>query len=508
MSFGRFLLIVILILLGTLIVTQRNLPTAGSGWVAKRACSALFVSGRSLATSPEVFPPVPVPTDIPVEVDEDARTVTSRFMGRFAPSVARYREGLGCTLDPADGTPEALGDRRIAPRPSPAPLLEAPGNPAIEAAIDFAFEQAHDGYGTRALVAIHRGRIVGERYADGFDRDTRLTGWSANKSITSAVVGLLVDDGRIQLHDAIGLPEWSAPDDPRRVLTWDHLLRMSSGLAFSENYLIPSSDAIQMLFGAERGARGRYAASLSLEHPIDTHWSYSSGTTNILQYAMLERVFAGDLDAYLRFPHERLFGPAGMSSAILEPDASGVYVGSSHGFMTARDWARFGLLFLNEGRVGDRVVLSPEWVRYSATPTPTNAEGIYGAQWWLNADPAEGERRMPRLAPNIMIASGFEGQYVFVVPDDDLVVARLGLDLDERVDIEKIVADIAAAVRTPGKREALPGGRAWGRRGGRIRALVASPVADHDRAAIHAGRGVGLVHERRLQAARARRRVA
>ena len=443
----RVLLVLFALLLLTLGVSQRHLPVAGSGWVAKRACSAVFVSGRSLDRAPEVFPPIPVSVDVPVEIDERARTATAWFVGRFAPSTARYREGLGCTLDPPDGSPAPLGDRRIAPRPRPEPLPEAPPDPAIEAAIDFAFEEARDGFGTRAVVVLHRGRVVGERYAEGFTRDTRLTGWSANKSVTSAIVGTLVDDGRIDLHAPVGLPEWRTPGDPRAALTWDHLLRMSSGLAFSENYAIPSSDAIQMLFGSERAARGRYAASLALEHPIDTHWSYSSGTTNLLQYAILERVFDGDLDAYLRYPHERLFGPAGMASALLEPDASGVYVGSSHGYMTARDWARFGLLFLNEGRVGDRVVLSSEWVRYSATPTPTNERGIYGAQWWLNADPAEGERRMPKLAPNIMIASGFEGQYVFVVPDDDLVVVRLGLDLGERVDIETVVAEIAAAVR-------------------------------------------------------------
>lgn len=448
MPIGRSLLVAFLVLFVALAWFLRDLPVTGSGWVAKRACSTVFVSGRALADAPEVFPPIPVPVDIPVDIDREAKTATSWFAFGSAPSVARFREGLGCTLDVPGGGPNALGERTIASRPEPTPFPEAPPSPAIEAAIDFAFEQARDGFGTRAVVAVHRGRLVGERYAPGFGPDTRLTGWSANKSVTSAMVGVLVDAGRIGLRDPVGLPEWSGDEDPRRELTWDHLLRMSSGLTFAENYADPTSHAVQMLFGSERRARGRYAASLPLEYPIDTHWSYSSGTTNVLQYAMLERVFGGDLDAYLRFPHERLFGPAGMSSAILEPDASGVYVGSSHGYMTARDWARFGLLFLNEGRVGDQQVLSPEWVRYSATPTPTNAEGRYAAQWWTNAIPTDGsERRFPKLAPNVYMATGFEGQYIVVVPDDDLVVVRLGLDLGERVDIETIVADLAAAVR-------------------------------------------------------------
>ena len=231
------------------------------------------------------------------------------------------------------------------------------------------------------------GAIVAERYAEGFSEDIPLPGWSMAKSVTSTIVGLLVDAGRIDIHAPVGLEEWSSPDDPRATITWDQLLRMSSGLSFAENYSRPSSDAIQMLFG-----------------------------------------------------------PIGMTSAVLEPDASGTYAGSSFLYATARDWARFGLLYLEQGSVdGDRI-LSPQWIAYTATPTPTEPAGTYGAHWWLNADPKTGTRRMPSLAPNILIASGFEGQSVVVVPDHDLVVVRLGLDRKDRLDIEELVAGVIAGL--------------------------------------------------------------
>ena len=299
------------------------------------------------------------------------------------------------------------------------------------------------------MVVLQDGGIVAERYSEGFSASTRLPGWSMAKSVTSAIVGLLVDAGRIDRSARVGLDEWSSPGDPRAAITWDQLLRMSSGLSFDEDYSLPSSDAIQMLFGLERFAKGRYAALRPLEFEPDTHWNYSSGTSNLLQYALLTRVFEGDLAAYLAFPHRALFGRIGMSSAILEPDARGGYVGSSFLYATARDWARFGQLFLDEGEWQGQRILSREWAEYSATPTPTEPGGTYGAHWWLNANPETGSRRMPRLDPDILIASGFEGQYVVIVPKQDLVVVRLGLDRGTPLDIESLVAGIVDALAGP-----------------------------------------------------------
>lgn len=446
-SKGRLALVLFALLFTTCVVTQRNVPLAGTGWVAKRLCSGVFTAGRAPKDVVEARPPIPAP--ISHEIDREAGSVRAWFAGGFAESVARYRPGLGCTLDDPAGEPTPLDRVAVAlPETYSKPLRVLEPDPKLDAAIATAFdEEAASGFGTRAVVVFEQGALAGERYARGFDAETRLTGWSMTKSVTNAMVGILVRQGRIDPAARVGLDVWNTPGDPRGAVTWDQLLRMSDGLSFLELYIWPASDATQMLFGAHRRARGRFAATRELAHAPGTHWNYSSGSTNVLQYAMLETVFGGDLDAYLRFPHETLFGPLGMASAVLEPDASGVYVGSSHMFATARDWARFGQLFLDGGKTPAGPVLSEEWVTYSATPTPTQPKGIYGAQWWLNADPAEGERRYPDVDANVMIASGYEGQFVVVVPDAELVVVRLGFDPGGGFPIDALVRAVVESRR-------------------------------------------------------------
>lgn len=443
----RSALIALTIALAAFALWQRHLPRVASGWAAKRLCTAVFVSGRLPHEVVEVALPIPIPLPTPTEIDRSARKVTARFLGRFAPSTAQFRPGLGCTLDDPLGRPARLDTVRLTlPDAAPRPLPALPPSPALEAAVASAFSaEAAPGSGTRAVVVLHEGALAAEAYAEGFGPDTPLAGWSMTKSVTSTMIGMLVEAGRIDPLAPLALEDWP-PGDPRTAITWDQLLRMSSGLAFDERYTRPGSDVIQMLFGSERASRGRYAAHQGIQYPPGTHWSYSSGTTNLLQYALLTKVFDDDLEAYLRFPHEQLFGPLGMASAILEPDASGVYVGSSHLFATARDWARFGQLYLDGGRVGDRRLLDTAWIEYSTRPTPTEPGGTYGAHWWLNAEPHEGERRWPLLDRDVFAATGFEGQFVVVVPDRDVVVVRLGLDAGSPFDIESLVARILDAL--------------------------------------------------------------
>lgn len=456
-----FLLIslVLVLLLGVYTVhSQRGLLVAGTGWAAKRVCSGVFVAGRTQDSLSEASLPLPVPFELQATVDYPKKRVTSRIISSFlpaSPSFAQYRSGLGCTLERPGNAALALDSvdvpfRRAHGLAPPPTVPIAAKTPDLEKALDWAFERSKGnpeaGLGTRAIVVLHDGAVVAERYAEGFSASTPLPGWSMAKSVTSAMVGLLAKQGRLDIMDPVGLKEWSAPDDPRAEITWDQLLRMSSGLSFSENYALPSSDAIQMLFGLERFAKGRYAATRPLEFEPNTHWSYSSGTSNVLQYAMLQRVFDGEVAEYLAFPHEALFAPIGMASAVLEPDANGTFVGSSFLYATAQDWARFGLLYLEQGQWNGEEILSQEWIRYTSSPTVTEPRGTYGAHWWLNADPKTGTRRMPSLDPNILIASGFEGQFVVVVPNHDLVVVRLGLDRGNRLDIERLTAQIVAGL--------------------------------------------------------------
>ena len=434
----------------------RNAPVSATGWVAKRVCSGVFVGGRAPETLEEAtLPlPVPLPIEIPAEIDYVAKTVTAHFASYFAPSTARFRPGLGCTLE---GPKEASSplDEVILPQRARARPFRVEPSAKIEEAITDAFAEADGGAmtsdflqpKTRAVVVLRDGVLVAERYAEGFDAATALPGWSMTKSVTSTLIGLLVSAGRIDLAAPVGLEEWAGEGDSRSAITWDQLLRMSSGLAFEEDYGAPNSDAIQMLFGIERFSRGRYAALRSLVFEPDTAWSYSSGTTNLLHYAMLTQVFHGDAESYLRYPAQALFDPLGMSSAIIEPDESGVYVGSSHQLATARDWARLGQLYLDRGEFEGNRLLPETWIDYALRPTATNTAGTYGAHWWLNVDPAEGVRRFPRLASNVFMASGFEGQYVVVVPNDGLVIVRLGLDRGDRLDIEGLVARVVAAAR-------------------------------------------------------------
>jgi CubicO group peptidase (beta-lactamase class C family) len=220
------------------------------------------------------------------------------------------------------------------------------------------------------------------------------------------------------------VPEWRGPGDPRAAITLDQLLRMSSGLSFGETK-DGDSDMVTMLF--DRGDTAAYAAAKPLEHPPDSHWQYSSGTANIVS-RILRHSFEGDQRAYFRFPRHALFDRIGMGSAVIEPDASGSFVASSFMFATARDWARFGLLFLEGGVWQGERILPAGWVAYSTTPTPRAPQGRYGAHWWLNAgepdDPSD--RPWPDMPTDTFSTRGHEGQEVVVVPSRELVLVRLG----------------------------------------------------------------------------------
>jgi CubicO group peptidase (beta-lactamase class C family) len=254
---------------------------------------------------------------------------------------------------------------------------------ALAKAIDAAFSEpdlVHPRR-TRALVVVHGGRIVAERYAEGFHAAMPLIGWSMSKTVANALVGLRVKDGALAVGQNALLPEWRAKDDPRRAVRLDEMLRMTSGLAFNEYPDSETSDIVQMLFVV--GDAAAYAAAKPLEAPPATQWIYSSGATNILARALRES-FADERD-YLRYAQERLFGPLGMRSAVLEPDASGTFVVSSLVYASARDWARFGLLFLRDGFWAGERLLPEGWVAYSLTPTAVSPGGQYGAHIWAGA---------------------------------------------------------------------------------------------------------------------------
>ena len=369
----------------------------GTGYVAKYLCTSTFLSQRDPQTAflEDVKPVNPLSRVVRWKIDRADRSVTATAFTAFS-AKAVYREGCGCTL--VVGTAEAalrrqrfyLPDendaRPMLPPDQPWPLGGGgpvdPGslgvNPEkLTSALDEAFAEPGDGQlrQTRAVAVVYDGRLIAERYAPGFGPGMPMLGWSMSKSVTNALVGLLVGQGRLVLQDPAPVPEWRSPDDQRHAITLDQLLRMSSGLAFEEIYG-PLADITDMLYGAHDF--GAFASGSHLEAPPDEKWHYSSGTANII--ARIVRYEAEKTAPnYYRFLREALFDRIGMTSAVMEPDASGTFVGSSYTIATVRDWARFGLLYLQDGIWNGEQVLPEGWVAYTTTPTPKAPKGQYGA---------------------------------------------------------------------------------------------------------------------------------
>jgi CubicO group peptidase (beta-lactamase class C family) len=246
------------------------------------------------------------------------------------------------------------------------------------------------------------------------------------KSASAALAGVVVAEGKFALERPIQLAAWG-PGDARAAITLAQLLRMSSGLAFDESYSNPLSDVVYMLSGT--GDAAGFAAAKPLAHPPGAHFAYASGTTNVLMLAIREAI--ADDRSYLAFPRRALFERIGMASALMEPDASGTFVGSSLMFATARDWARFGLLALREGMWNGQRVLPAGWVKFMTTPAPAAPEGEYAGHWWLKLRPNRGAAaRAPLLPPDAFHAAGHGGQHVTVVPSRDAVIVRLGHAVD------------------------------------------------------------------------------
>jgi hypothetical protein len=430
----------------------------GAGYAAHVTCSLAHLSRyERAAIDPYVVAEV-APLGPALDVAVTGEGAEARVFGGLVRVRAVLRPGLGCTLLPDGHAPAAFASEIAqAPRPALDPARawpEGAGGPAAPppAALARALERAFEEPGpprplrqTKAVVVARDGRLVAERYAPGVDPQAPLLSWSMAKSVTMALVGALVQDGRLELHAPAPVPEWQSPGDPRGAITLDQLLRQSSGLAFDETYGAVN-DVSRMLF-TERDT-GAFAARFPLAAPIESVWSYSSGTSNVVG-RLVRDAFGGDRDAMLRFARERLFDPAGMTSALFEPDASGSFIGSSFAFMTARDWARFGELFRRDGVWNGRRLLPEGFVRYATTPTPKAPLGRYGAHWWLNAGDAgaPGRRPWPPLPAETYAARGHSGQWVVVVPSARLVVVRLGLTLpdDEDDGTQELVAELLAA---------------------------------------------------------------
>ncbi len=410
---------------------------------SKTICSGVFLSGRTVNDILLHDLDVIKPETVKVSIDRDRQTVTIHLADGYT-AIAIYRPGCGCTnlLDQPEDVVRRQPTQAIPVEP---PLSESELWPAGERAqepdkslginkrkmrkaLDKAFEEPYgDGKlirGTRGVAVIYDGEIVAERYAPGYTKDTPIIAWSMTKSIINSLVGILVKQGKLDIYAAAPVPEWSDPTDPRHAITTDHLLRMSSGLKFTEEYSPQLVDVVVMLYGDADA--GRYAASLPMEAKPDEKWYYSSGTTNIISRIIRQQ--QDDHATYLAFPYAELFNKLGMRHTIMEPDASGTYVGSSFCYTTPRDMARFGQFLMQDGVWEGERILPEGWLDYSTTPTPKNPRGEYGAQLWLNrGEPGNPEnRRWPHLPLDSFGFSGFEGQSVGIIPSRNAVIVRMG----------------------------------------------------------------------------------
>jgi CubicO group peptidase (beta-lactamase class C family) len=450
--------------LGALALTAaraRDVPNVATGFLASVLCSGTFVSGLDPANmfsdTTSAMPGARLITwAMDYKVDRTTKDVTVTLFG-LGRSHAVYRDGLGCHLDHGDADLAPVAAERNAPPallPDIAgPAVVAPESPQLTAALDRAFAEpaAPPFRRTKAIVVVKDGRIVAERYAEGYGIDTPILGFSATKSVISALTGILVRQGKLALDQPAPVAAWQNPDDPRHAITVDELLRHTAGLALGSSLQASLGAAFEpvnrMKFMTSDMAD--YAESVGLETPPGSVWNYHDG--NYLILSQLIRNAAGGTPAdVLRFARSELFAPLGMRHVTLEFDASGTPEGSSQMLATPRDWARFGLLYLNDGVIGSKRILPEGWVNYSDAPTP-NAFVGYGAGFWSNLGDSFGakyrvEQGWPRDA---FFAKGTIGQYVIVIPSQRLVIARFGVTPNWPLaadGVSRLVSDVVDAI--------------------------------------------------------------
>lgn len=426
-----------------------------TGFGAKNLASAYFLQHRnpdSVFNQELSFFPVSLAT---YDINKEDSSVTASVFG-LAKCKAIYRSRIGCTLVNDLTEDEIRKQRFIIPMPLhenrdtiawPYGEKSADSIPSVvdtvllQKAIDNAM-QAKSKKGkaayTRAFLVVYDGKIIGERYAPGFDRNSQLIGWSMSKSLTAAVIGVLVKAGKLNPDAPAPVPEWKNTDKEK--ITLKELLQQTTGLDFTEDYNTPS-EATNMLF--KRGNMGAFTASLPLKFQPGTIFNYSSGNANIL--SRIIRQTTGD-SMYAAFPFEALFHRINMYSLILEPDASGTYIGSSYSYATARDFARFGLLYYNNGVWKGEQLLPADWVKETVQPAKANKQKRYGYQFWLNGidDTDPSKHWFPDAPADMFFADGFGGQNIFIIPSKKLVVVRLGV---QTIDENKYLREVIQAIK-------------------------------------------------------------
>jgi CubicO group peptidase (beta-lactamase class C family) len=415
-----------------------------SGFLAKSTASGHFLDNRPLQIIEQGDNDIPLVNLATNSINEAGEFAVSSVYG-IKERKAIYREGLGATLinEHFDTSkPYEVPKRTNTHINLPYPYGEKEPKDTVFSNIDYkklnaAVDNSFDKKGeknkrTRAVLVVYKDHIIAEKYDANFNKNSRLLGWSMTKSITGTLFGILQKQGKLDINKPAPIAEWKK--DNRAKITLNDLLHMNSGLEWEEKY-DKICDATEMLFQAEDMSRSQ------LEKPAafapNTHWNYSSGTTNLLS-GIIRNQFKTHQE-YLDFWYSALLDKIGMHSAIIETDMAGNFVGSSYGWATARDWGKFGLLYLHKGNWNGEQLFEESWAKYVATPTNTS-NGRYGAQFWLNSGGYF--RDVPR---EMYYASGFQGQMVAIFPSKDLVIVHLGLS--EKFDFNGFLSTVVKSIK-------------------------------------------------------------
>ena len=424
-----------------------------SGFSAKSVTSGHFIDNRPQETIENGDNAVSVIFLANNKINKSGKFATAAVFG-FKERKAIYREGLGATLinDNFDVSKPYLVPKRTKlandlPFPYGNKELKAclpNGKDTIFANVDYAKlkiavanafdKKGEDNKRTRAVVVIYKDKIIAEQYATGFNKNSKILGWSMTKSITATCFGILQKQGKMNIMKRAPIQEWAK--DERSKITINDLLHMNSGLEWTENYS-KLSDATKMLFLSEDMTKTQIDKAM-VEKP-NTTWNYSSGTSNLLS-GILRKQFKTHQE-YLDFWYSALIDKIGMNSMVVETDMAGNYVGSSYGWATARDWSKFGLLYLHKGNWNGEQIFDESWAKYVATPTNSSSSN-YGAHFWLNAG-----GKFPDVPRDMFYCSGYQGQMVAIFPSHDLVIVRMGLKEDPDFDFNGLLSGIVGSLK-------------------------------------------------------------
>ena len=424
-----------------------------SGFSAKSIASGHFIDNRSQDLIEKGDNDIEMITLAKNKIDDNGKFAISSVYG-FKERKAIYREGLGATLinDDFDATkPYEVPKRTKLDNNLPFPYGNKEPKACLPNGTDTAFANvdyaklnaavanAFDAKGqkakrTRSVLVIYKDKIIAEKYDRGFNKDSKILGWSMTKSITSALFGVLQKQGKLDIYKPAPIAEWA--NDERAKITIANLLNMNSGLEWEEDYN-KISDVTKMLFLDADMSQAQLKKPAQFKP--NTHWNYSSGTTNLLS-GILRKQFKTHQE-YLDFWYSALIDKIGMSSMLVETDMAGNYVGSSYGWATTRDWSKFGLLYLHKGNWNGEQILDESWVKFTATPTNTS-NGKYGAHFWLNAS-----GKFPDVPKDMFYCSGYQGQMVAIFPSHDLVIVRMGLKEDPEFDFNGLLSGIVGSLK-------------------------------------------------------------